>query len=362
MGRGRAFTAAQGLAAVAVLSRLARGRRRRAPLAAGGAGAELPPGGVSVVIPARDEVRRLGPCLSALRADPDVGELIVVDDCSTDATAALAREAGARVVAGAPLPAGWAGKPWALEQGTRAARGEVLVFLDADTRPAPGLVRAVAALAATQADLVSAAPRFVCEGRAERLLHAAMAVTIPYRAGPQDVDGWQPSARRALVNGQCLAARRATLLAAGGWGRVRGHLTEDVALARAMRGDGGTVAFVDAADLLEVRMYESARETWTGWGRSLMGADVNPPVRLAEDVATLWLTMALPLPRLLARRGTPLDGALLVVRLGLLAALARFYRPRGAAFWLSPLADVPALVRLTLSVLRPTRAWRGRTY
>jgi dolichol-phosphate mannosyltransferase len=362
MAPGRAFTAVQGLAAVVVLSRLARGGRRRSPLAAGGGRAELPPGGVSVVIPARDEARRLGPCLSALHADPDVGELIVVDDCSTDATAVVAREGGARVVAGAPLPDGWAGKPWALAQGARAARGDVLVFLDADTRPGPGLVRAMAGLAATEADLVSAAPRFVCEGRAERLLHAAMAVTIPYRTGPQDVDGRQPSARRAIVNGQCLAVRRITLEAAGGWGRVRGHVTEDVALARAMRGDGRTVAFVDAADLLEVRMYESARETWTGWGRSLMGADVNPPWRLAEDLATLWLVMALPLPRLLARRGTRLDAALLAVRVGLLAALARFYRPRGAAFWLSPLADVPALVRLTLSVARPGREWRGRTY
>jgi dolichol-phosphate mannosyltransferase len=358
----RAFTAVQGLAAAVVLARFARGRRRRAPLAAGGDHADLPRGGVSVVIPARDEALRIGPCLAALLADPDVGELLVVDDCSTDGTAALARAAGARVVAGAELPAGWAGKPWALEQGTRAARGDVLVFLDADTRPAPGLVRAMAGLATADADLVSAAPRFVCEGTAERLLHAALAATIPYRTGPQDVDGWQPSARRAIVNGQCLAIRRPTLLAAGGWGRVRAHLTEDVALARALRGDGRTVAFVDAADLLEVRMYESARETWTGWGRSLMGVDVNPPLRLAEDLATLWLAMALPLPRLLARRGTRLDAALLAVRLGLLAALARSYRPRGAAFWLSPLADVPALVRLTVSVLRPTREWRGRNY
>jgi dolichol-phosphate mannosyltransferase len=356
---GGAFMAAQAVAAAAVLVRLARGRARRPPL---GAAAPPPAGSVSVIVPARDEERRLGPCLRRLRDDADVGELIVVDDCSTDGTAALARSAGARVVAGSPPPEGWAGKPWALEQGARAASGEWLVFLDADTRPRPGLVRALIAVAAAEADLVSAGPRFRCEGVLERLLHPAMAATIPYRAGPQDVRGRQPSPRRAIVNGQCLAIRRTTLVAAGGWARVRGHLTEDVALARALRRDGRRIAFVDAADLLEVRMYESARETWTGWGRSLMGVDVNPPHRLAEDLATLWLTMALPLPRLILRRGTPLDGLLVAVRLGVVIALARCYRPRGAPFWLSPLADLPAVLRLTASVVRPTRSWRGRSY
>jgi dolichol-phosphate mannosyltransferase len=360
MTRGRAFALAQAAAGAVVVARLSRGRSRRPPVQA--AAAPAPAGSVSVVIPARDEERRLGPCLSALREDPDVDELIVVDDCSTDATAAVARAGGARVLAGSPPPHGWAGKPWALEQGARAASGEWLVFLDADTRPRRGLVRALVGVAAAEADLVSSAPRFRCDGVLERLLHPALAATIPYRVGPQDVRGWQPSPQRAIANGQCLAVRRATLAAAGGWGRVRGHLTEDVALARALRRDGRSIAFVDAADLLEVRMYESARETWTGWGRSLMGVDVNPPHRLAGDLATLWLTMALPLPRLLLRRGTALDAVLLAVRLGVLLPLARCYRPRGAAFWLSPVADVPALVRLTISVLHPTRSWRGRTY
>src|SRR5215210_8812857 len=98
MTRGRAFTAAQGLAAAVVVARLARGRVRRAPLSA--AGAPVPPGRVSVVVPARDEERRLEPCLRGLRRDPDVHELLVVDDRSSDATAALARDLGARVVEG----------------------------------------------------------------------------------------------------------------------------------------------------------------------------------------------------------------------------------------------------------------------
>lgn len=353
------FGCAQAAAAGLVLTRLARGRTRRAPLARG---ASPPPTAtISVVVPARDEATRLAACLEGLRDDPDVAQLLVVDDCSTDATAAVARAGGATVVAGAALPPGWCGKPWALAQGLDRAAGEIVVFLDADTRPQPGLVRELAALA-QEVDLVSAGPRFVCVSAGERLLHPSMAATIPYRTGPGDAAGHQPSPTRAIVNGQCLAIRRDTLLAAGGWGRVRAHMTEDVALARALRGDGRTIAFVDATELLDVRMYDSARATWSGWSRSLMATDATSDLRLAEDLAVLWLTLALPLPRAVARRGTPLDLLLVAVRLAIHAALARSYRPRGVAFWLAPLADVPVMARLTWSVLRPTRSWRGRTY
>lgn len=353
------FACVQGAATAVVLARLSRGRIRRAPLEAGTAG--KPTQTISVIIPARDEATRLAPCLEGLRHDPDVHEILVVDDCSTDATSQVAEAGGAGVIAGEPLPPGWCGKPWALEQGLHAATGDVLVFLDADTRPRLGLVRELAALL-DDVDLVTAGPRFHCARAGERLLHPSMAATIPYRTGPGDARNHQPSPTRAIANGQCLAIRRDVLLSAGGWARVRANMTEDVALARALRRDGRTMTFVDACDLLEVRMYESARETWDGWSRSLMAPDATTPLRQAEDLAVLWLTLALPLPRLLSGRGTKLDGLLLATRLAIHGALARSYRPHGAPFWLAPLADVPVMARLTWSVLRPTRSWRGRTY
>lgn len=352
------FVAAQAIAAAVVAARFARGRRRRPPLAAG---APRRAGSVSIVIPARDEEARLGPCLEALR-DVDA-ELLVVDDCSTDGTARLACALGARVVAGTALPAGWTGKAWALQQGLEVAGGDWVVFLDADTRPQPGLIDALIE-AAEPFDLLTAAPRFVCTGAGERLLHPAMAATIPYRVGPMDVDGWQPSPRRAIANGQCVVVRREPFRVAGGWGSVRANLSsEDIALARALRTAGWRLGFVDAADLLEVRMYESARDTWTGWGRSLMWPDSNSALQQAGDVAVLWLTMALPLPRLLLRRFTALDVALLAVRLAIHGVLARGYaRPRGLPYALAPLADAPVAAWLTWSALRPSRTWRGRTY
>ncbi|HEV2776417.1 MAG TPA: glycosyltransferase, partial [Solirubrobacteraceae bacterium] len=263
---------------------------------------------------------------------------------------------------GAELPAGWVGKPWALQQGLEAASGDWVVFLDADTRPKAGLIGALIA-AAEPFDLLSAAPRFVCRTAAERLLHPAMAATLPYRFGPTDVEDWQPSPRRALANGQCVVVRRAAFLAAGGWGRVRGNLSEDIALARSLRAEGARIGFADAADLLEVRMYASAHETWTGWGRSLMGSGATGPLQQSGDVALLWLTFALPLPRVVSRHGTPLDVVLLAVRLAIHLALARAYTtPRGLPYALAPLTDLPVTAWLTWSAIRPSRTWRGRTY
>ncbi len=356
------FVTLQLVVSAVVLERFSHGRRRRPPLRA--ATSPAPAGPISVVVPARDEALRIAPCLTALRDDPDVGEVIVVDDRSCDGTASVARSLGARVVAGAELPDGWIGKPWALQQGLEAATGDVVVTLDADTRPRAGLVRELAAVLAAQDDacLVTGGARFVCESAAERMLHPSMLATLVYRTGALDALNHQPPPSRVVANGQCLCARRQTLLAAGGFSLSAPHMTDDVALARALAHRGWRIAFVDAADLLEVRMYESAGETWREWGRSIAMADVTAAPAQALDLSVVWLCLVAPPVRLLARRATWLDRVLLALRLLVLASLARVYTKRGAAFWLSPLLDPLCAARLTFSAIRPRRQWRGRSY
>jgi dolichol-phosphate mannosyltransferase len=339
---------AQGLAAAAVLTRLAQGRERRPPLTA----APTPPR-MSVIVPARDEEHRIGRCLAGLAGEG--AEVVVVDDRSTDRTAQVARDHGARVVEGERLPDGWVGKSWALQQGLEAVSGDVVVCLDADTRPRPGLLGALAAIVDDDEVLLSAGGRFVRQGALERHLHAAMLASLVYRFGPQD--GAPP--RRLLVNGQCLAFRREPLLAAGGFGLVRGHLTDDAALGRALRARGWSVRFADASDLLDVEMYDSFGGTWSGWGRSIALADVTPPAQRAADVATLWLTCGLPVLRALRGRPTRLDVALLVLRTALGGALGRSY---DGPVLLAPLMDPLVCARVTWSAARPSRTWRGRTY
>ena len=351
------LTALQGAAAAVVLARLARGRRRQPALA-------VPPSppatDISAVVPARDEAARIGPCVEALVADPGLAEVIVVDDGSTDGTADVARRAGARVVAAGEPPRGWVGKPWALQRGLEAAHGSVVVSVDADTRPRTGLGQALAA-ALEHADLVTAGARFVCDTAGERWLHPAMLATLIYRFGPPD--STRPARpARLVVNGQCTAVRRRALLDAGGYAHAAGHMTDDAAQARALARLGWRVAFRDGGDLIAVDMHDSVRETWREWGRSLALPDVTSAGWRTADLAVVWLVLGLPPLRMLAGRASRLDAALLVLRWVMCGPLARSYARRGPAYWLSPLADPLAALRLTTSALRPARRWRGRVY
>lgn len=350
------------VAAVVALVGLSGAARRRPPLVAGdrpSAGAAGP--SISVVVPARDEAARIGPLLDAVVGAPGVSEVLVVDDQSDDTTADVARAAGARVLSGLPLPDGWAGKAWALDQGVRAACGDWVVTLDADTRPAPELPRAVVDRA--RADLlqfVTVGGRFRCPTWGAQWLHPALLTTLVYRFGPPDRVG--VGTGRLVANGQCMAFERAALIDAGGLGSVAGHVVEDVALARHLAAHGWRVAMLDGPSLLTTEMFDDGPSTFRGWSRSLSLPGVEPRWRAVLDAGVVLLAQALPLPRVLTRRADVLDLVLLAARAGTLAGTAGAYERRRAAYWLSPLADGVAVAALARGIATRTHRWRGRTY
>jgi 4,4'-diaponeurosporenoate glycosyltransferase len=259
------------------------GRRRTLAAAA-------PPGGsVSVVVPARDEADRL-PALLRRLAGERHREVLVVDDGSTDATAAVARRGGAMVIAAA-RPPGWSGKAAACWAGARAARGEVLVFLDADVEPAPGAVAALAAAASATGGLVSAHPVHRA-GRGYERLSAGPGLVALLGAGTGDrprLRWW----RAPMAFGPALAVPAAAYHRMGGHRAGRAAGADDLALAAAADRAGVPVRSVLGGPLLAYRMYPGGPgQLVEGWTKNLAtGGAATPPLRLAA--VALWVTAML---------------------------------------------------------------------
>lgn len=224
---------------------------------------------VSLLIPARDEERSIGRCVAgALAQTHPATEVIVLDDGSADGTPAILAgldDRRLRVLAGRPLPAGWAGKCNACQQLGAAARGEWLLFLDADTAPQPALVAALLAHARRrELDMVTIFPFLELGTFWERAVLppflALITALYPFERFER------PDARpdEVLANGQCILVRRAAYEAIGGHGAVRDEVLEDVRLAQALRRAGYRVGGGEGLPYLRVRMYTSGREVAAG--------------------------------------------------------------------------------------------------
>lgn len=361
-----------------IVHRLLPGRTRRGPVAP--QVAQYADTTVSVVVATLNEAARIRPCLDGLLGQgPQMIEAVIVDSNSTDGTQQLvaeysARDARIRLITDPPLPEGWVGKVWALQNGLTAARGAWVLGIDADTRPHAALVDSVVRAARDDMlDVASFSPRFAGQTAGERWLQPAMLLSLVYRTGAA---GASTSPDRVLANGQCFLARRELLLAHGGYASAKASFSDDVTLARHLARRGARVGFLDGSRIIDVQSYSSLREAWREWGRSFDLADSSNPSRQWLDVMLGWATQAMPLPLLLlslamiARGNTDVawialagvNGAALLMRLLMLLALRGSYAKRGLPFWFSFTADIPAVVRLTLSTLRRPRAWRGRQY
>lgn len=314
---------------------------------------------ISVVIPARNESRRIAECIAPLIGARGIREVIVVDDQSSDDTATIARNLGATVVSGAPLPEGWVGKIWALHQGIQVAVGEVIVTLDADARPDPSLpFVAATAFAESGAKLATVAPRFRVTSVAGRWLHAAMLTSLVYRYGA----GSGTASHDSVANGQCMVFRRDDAVREEWCVAVKSHIIEDVALLRHLVRNGAHVEMFDGSRLLAVQMFEGFTETLRGWGRSLPLSDVDRPLRQWVRLLTTALTLVAPLWLVVFGMATPVSYVLLAVRLGVLFGTRRAYEQGGVGYWLSPIADLFVWVVVAKGTLSPSREWRGRKY
>lgn len=261
---------------------------------------------VCVLVPARDEAGTIAACLRSVLRQRDVPDLevVVLDDGSSDDTARIVRsfpDPRVRLLSGTAVPDGWLGKPWACSRLAAAARGDVLVFLDADVELSPHAISStVDMLRTADLDLVSPYPLLEARSPAERavqpLLPWSWLTFLPVRLAER-------SARPSLcaAGGQFLALDAAAYERAGGHGAVRDSVLEDVDLARAVKQAGGRVAIADGHRLARCRMYGGWNELRDGYGKSLWSAFGPPPA--AAAVMSL-LTLGYVVPAIAALRGS----------------------------------------------------------
>jgi len=235
---------------------------------------------VSVIVPAKDEEANVRAALETILAQdyPDL-EVIVVDDRSADRTAEIVREVAAadervRLVRVERLPDGWFGKVHAMHAGAREARGEWLLFVDADCRQAPHSVRAgVGFLVQQGGDMLSLWPVLEMHGFWENAVQPVAGSVLVAWFRP----GWvnDPHRRTAFANGQYILIRRDVYDAAGGHEAVRDEIVEDIALARVVKGAGYRLLNAIGEDLFTTRMYDSLGAMQKGWARIYYGAFKN---------------------------------------------------------------------------------------
>jgi chlorobactene glucosyltransferase len=226
-----------------------------------------------MIVPARNEERQIERCVRSLLASrhPDF-EVIAVDDRSGDATREIldrvaTQEPRLAVVAGAPLPQGWIGKSWAIAQGVDVARGEWLLFTDADTVHDPlGASSAQRSAIDGGYDVVSLLTDQETIGTAERLFLPTILFVILLGIGALDDVNDPRKCDAAIFNGQYILASRKAYIAVGGHAAVRNEIAEDLELARLFKRDVRFRTLLAGSNaLVRTRMYRSFGEIWRGF-------------------------------------------------------------------------------------------------
>ncbi len=325
---------------------------------------------VSVLIPARDEAAVIGHTVGALLSqDYPNFNVYLLDDNSTDGTAACALEAAAgnaalTILPGKPLPKGWGGKNWACHQLGQAADGEWLVFTDADVQWGPGALSALVNEAVqSNADLLTVWPTQHTETWGERLVVPLMALVILGYL-PWTLVHRTPWPVFAAANGQCMGFRRRAYHAIGGHQAVKNAIVEDIRLAQKVKSHGLQLRMTDGAGLIACRMYSSWDKVRNGYAKNIIAGYGDSILALGIASVFHWLVFLMPWVWLIfGPRGWGLALVVLSVGIRALTAVATRQRPQDAL--LMPVSVVLMTRIAAQGVYWYTRfggpRWKGRT-
>ncbi len=232
---------------------------------------------VSVLIPARNEESNIQNCVDGLLSQTyDNFEIHVLDDQSTDRTLAIIQQFSeqhpqVQAICGESLPPGWTGKNWACHQLSQSANGEILIFTDADNRPAPeAIANTVAYMQKLELGLLSAFPEKVTVTLAEKLVVPVVDMFV-YAGLPLWLTYFSRSPAFAAASGLWIAFTREAYKQIGGHQAVSNQLVEDVELSRLAKKNGIRILTSAGTGVVACRMYHSFNEVWHGFSKNLFG-------------------------------------------------------------------------------------------
>ena len=322
---------------------------------------------VAVIVPARNEAESIRQSLGSLLAQDSPGEMsvILIDDNSTDDTAAIAASLGAGkgliILRGEPLPSGWTGKLWAVHQGLMHAAAQTADFIlltDADIEHAPGhLSTLVAKAQADRLDLVSEMVHLHCVTPAERALIPAF-VFFFQMLYPFD---WarDPRKRLAAAAGGTMLISRAALNRVEGVSRIRQHLIDDCALAKEIKSTGGRIWLGHSHRASSIRVYSRWSDVWDMIARTAYVQLRHSPLLLLGCLAGLSLIYLVPPLLTFFANGTPRVLGLLSWLLMALAFQPTLRRYRRSPLWGFALPGI-SLFYVCATIASAQRHYAGR--
>lgn len=259
---------------------------------------------VSVLVPARNEEKNIERCLNSLRNQMYQNyEILVLDDNSEDHTAEILKRIAAqdervRVFSGKPLPADWYGKPFALHQLTQQARGEILVFTDADTiHTSTSIAWAVTNMVRLKADLVSGYIGQIFKTLGE-------VVTVPlmfFLTGfviPLFLNRFTKAHWFSAAIGQFIAVKRSVFEAIGGCESFKKKTSEDIYMCRYIKSKGYVTYFLNITEHVKCRMYNGYRDAIEGIGKNIFDFLGKNTVLLFILMIVVFFFLFFPFPLL----------------------------------------------------------------
>jgi hopene-associated glycosyltransferase HpnB len=327
---------------------------------------ELPPAvpeecpDVDIVVPARDEAETIGPVIGSLLAQNYRGRVrvILVDDNSTDGTAALAgTAANLTVITLQSKPAEWSGKLWALSQGVAASRAPILLFTDADIVHDPRhLSSLVAKLLQSRADMVSEMVRLNCTSLAERALVPAFIYFFQMLYPFSRVN--DPASPVAAAAGGTVLIRREALQRIGGIEAIKNSLIDDVALAKSVK-KSGAIFLGHSGLAASIRPYANFADIWQMIARTAFTQLRYSATLLALTLLGLTVVWLAPAAAILLRRGWPAACGLVAFGLSIISYMPTLARYRRSRLWALALPLI-ALFYMAATVGSAVNYWRGR--